>query len=251
MMLYCLVEELFSLGPQELGCLKDKGQSGAKVGFCPESCCTKCENQCLIDNGKIQKHRDSFSIHLFRSEWSHWSCRDCLPPCYWRTNRVPQPLISLTVLAGIAVRSVSFLALKRHLFSARPCVKFSFACYVIMWTAENTVLGLDIVCSHMVMNYMQLWRYILLHWPQGTNQHDVQELNRILFSALEHSLVGTSGSTFIQQLYHGTIVNSIVCKDCGNISQRQVCVCIHFLVKVQWQLNEFFTFFCVFNRRTF
>lgn len=62
---------------------------------------------------------------------------------------------------------------------------------------------------------------VVLLW-QGTNQHDVQELNRILFSALEHSLVGTSGSTFIQRLYHGTIANSIVCKECGNISQRQV-----------------------------
>ncbi|XP_068194600.1 ubiquitin carboxyl-terminal hydrolase 40 isoform X2 [Antennarius striatus] len=67
---------------------------------------------------------------------------------------------------------------------------------------------------------------------EGTNQHDVQELNRILFSALEHSLVDTSGSAFIQQLYHGTIANSIVCKECGNVSQRQedfldltVCVC--------------------------
>ncbi|XP_030247171.1 ubiquitin carboxyl-terminal hydrolase 40 isoform X1 [Sparus aurata] len=67
---------------------------------------------------------------------------------------------------------------------------------------------------------------------EGTNQHDVQELNRILFSALEHSLVDTSGSTFIHRLYHGTIVNSIACKECGNVSQRQedfldltVCVC--------------------------
>ncbi|KAM3871140.1 ubiquitin carboxyl-terminal hydrolase 40 [Diretmus argenteus] len=67
---------------------------------------------------------------------------------------------------------------------------------------------------------------------EGTNQHDVQELNRILFSALEHSLVGTSGSTLIHRLYHGTTVNSIVCKECGNVSQRQedfldltVCVC--------------------------
>ncbi|XP_061699369.1 ubiquitin carboxyl-terminal hydrolase 40 isoform X2 [Syngnathoides biaculeatus] len=67
---------------------------------------------------------------------------------------------------------------------------------------------------------------------QGTNQHDVQELNRILFSALENSLLGTSGSTLIRRLYHGTIVNSISCKECGNVSQRQedfldltVCVC--------------------------
>lgn len=61
-----------------------------------------------------------------------------------------------------------------------------------------------------------------LAFCQGTNQHDVQELNRILFSALEHSLVGTAGSAFIQRLYHGTTVNSIVCRECGNVSQRQV-----------------------------
>uniref|UniRef100_A0A1A8VFL9 Ubiquitin specific peptidase 40 n=1 Tax=Nothobranchius furzeri TaxID=105023 RepID=A0A1A8VFL9_NOTFU len=79
---------------------------------------------------------------------------------------------------------------------------------------------------------------------QGTNQQDVQELNRILFSALEHSLVGTSGSTFIHRLYHGTIVNSIVCKECGNISQRQedfldltVCVCgVSSLEEALWNM---------------
>uniref|UniRef100_A0A1A8RYU3 Ubiquitin carboxyl-terminal hydrolase n=1 Tax=Nothobranchius rachovii TaxID=451742 RepID=A0A1A8RYU3_9TELE len=79
---------------------------------------------------------------------------------------------------------------------------------------------------------------------QGTNQQDVQELNRILFSALEHSLVGTSGSTFIHRLYHGTIANSIVCKECGNISQRQedfldltVCVCgVSSLEEALWNM---------------
>uniref|UniRef100_A0A8C2LNA3 Ubiquitin carboxyl-terminal hydrolase 40 n=1 Tax=Cricetulus griseus TaxID=10029 RepID=A0A8C2LNA3_CRIGR len=52
-------------------------------------------------------------------------------------------------------------------------------------------------------------------------QHDVQELNRILFSALETSLVGTSGHDLINRLYHGTIVNQIVCKECKNISEKQ------------------------------
>ncbi|KAM5228686.1 ubiquitin carboxyl-terminal hydrolase 40 [Ctenodactylus gundi] len=52
-------------------------------------------------------------------------------------------------------------------------------------------------------------------------QHDVQELNRILFSALETSLVGTSGHDLINHLYHGTIVNKIVCKECKNISEKQ------------------------------
>uniref|UniRef100_H2MEC9 Ubiquitin specific peptidase 40 n=1 Tax=Oryzias latipes TaxID=8090 RepID=H2MEC9_ORYLA len=79
---------------------------------------------------------------------------------------------------------------------------------------------------------------------EGTNQHDVQELNRILFSALENSLVGTSGSSFIHRLYHGTIVNSIVCKECGNVSQRQedfldltVCVCgVSSLEEALWNM---------------
>ncbi|KAF3845029.1 hypothetical protein F7725_008192 [Dissostichus mawsoni] len=79
---------------------------------------------------------------------------------------------------------------------------------------------------------------------EGTNQHDVQELNRILFCALEHSLVGTTGSTFIHQLYHGTIVNSIACKECGNVSQRQedfldltVCVCgVSSLEEALWNM---------------
>ncbi|XP_036028698.1 ubiquitin carboxyl-terminal hydrolase 40 isoform X2 [Onychomys torridus] len=52
-------------------------------------------------------------------------------------------------------------------------------------------------------------------------QHDVQELNRILFSALETSLVGTSGHDLINRLYHGTIVNQIICKECKNISEKQ------------------------------
>lgn len=40
-------------------------------------------------------------------------------------------------------------------------------------------------------------------------QHDAQELNRILFSAIEESLVGTSGQTLIKDLYHGVIVNQV------------------------------------------
>ncbi|XP_073433661.1 ubiquitin carboxyl-terminal hydrolase 40 [Dendrobates tinctorius] len=56
---------------------------------------------------------------------------------------------------------------------------------------------------------------------EQTGQHDVQELNRILFSALESSLEGTSGHDLIKNLYHGTIVNRIQCQECGHISERQ------------------------------
>lgn len=56
---------------------------------------------------------------------------------------------------------------------------------------------------------------------EETRQHDVQELNRILFCALESSLVCTSGHDLINRLYHGIVVNKIVCKECDNISERQ------------------------------
>ncbi|KAM4626151.1 ubiquitin carboxyl-terminal hydrolase 40 [Discoglossus pictus] len=56
---------------------------------------------------------------------------------------------------------------------------------------------------------------------EAAGQHDVQELNRILFSALESSLEGTSGHNLIQQLYHGVVVNSIKCQECGHVSERQ------------------------------
>ncbi|XP_040296093.1 ubiquitin carboxyl-terminal hydrolase 40 isoform X2 [Bufo bufo] len=56
---------------------------------------------------------------------------------------------------------------------------------------------------------------------EQTGQHDVQELNRILFSALESSLEGTSGHDLIKNLYHGTIVNRIQCQECGHVSERQ------------------------------
>uniref|UniRef100_A0A8C4S247 Ubiquitin specific peptidase 40 n=1 Tax=Erpetoichthys calabaricus TaxID=27687 RepID=A0A8C4S247_ERPCA len=56
---------------------------------------------------------------------------------------------------------------------------------------------------------------------EESNQHDVQELNRILFSALECSLISTLGHDLINKLYHGIVVNQISCKECGNLSERQ------------------------------
>ena len=44
---------------------------------------------------------------------------------------------------------------------------------------------------------------------QELQQHDVQELNRILFAAIESSLVGTSGEHLIGQLYHGTAAQQV------------------------------------------
>ena len=51
---------------------------------------------------------------------------------------------------------------------------------------------------------------ILLSYPQEMQQHDVQELNRILFAAIESSLVGTSGEHLIGRLYRGTAVQQVL-----------------------------------------
>ncbi|XP_032823610.2 ubiquitin carboxyl-terminal hydrolase 40 isoform X1 [Petromyzon marinus] len=58
------------------------------------------------------------------------------------------------------------------------------------------------------------------HTEEG-HQHDVQELSRILFGALECSLVGTMGHDLISRLYHGTVVNQITCRDCGRRNERE------------------------------
>jgi ubiquitin carboxyl-terminal hydrolase 40 len=52
-------------------------------------------------------------------------------------------------------------------------------------------------------------------------QHDVQELNRILFAAIESSLVGTRGEHLIGRLYRGTFTQQIVCQSCGHVSERE------------------------------
>lgn len=57
---------------------------------------------------------------------------------------------------------------------------------------------------------------------QELQQHDVQELNRILFTAIESSLAGTSGEQLIARLYHGTSVSRVICQKCGRVSRREV-----------------------------
>ena len=52
-------------------------------------------------------------------------------------------------------------------------------------------------------------------------QHDVQELNHILFAALEESLVGTAGANCLTDVYHGTLVNQIDCDVCDHVSDRE------------------------------
>lgn len=52
-------------------------------------------------------------------------------------------------------------------------------------------------------------------------QHDVHELNRILFDRIEKQLRGTPVHGLINRLYRGTVVNRILCKSCGHKSERE------------------------------
>lgn len=56
---------------------------------------------------------------------------------------------------------------------------------------------------------------------EGFQQQDVQELNRILFGALESSLLGTPGEALIKNLYHGTSVTKVTCQECWKIRERE------------------------------
>uniref|UniRef100_A0A6B2KWJ0 USP domain-containing protein n=1 Tax=Arcella intermedia TaxID=1963864 RepID=A0A6B2KWJ0_9EUKA len=55
---------------------------------------------------------------------------------------------------------------------------------------------------------------------QTREQHDVHELNRVLFDAIERSLAHTSGKNLLQSLYNGVQVNKIICRTCLSVSER-------------------------------
>ena len=54
---------------------------------------------------------------------------------------------------------------------------------------------------------------------ESLQQHDVHELNRVLFEAIERSLKKTSSERLLDNLYKGTLVNKVQCLHCLNISE--------------------------------
>ena len=52
-------------------------------------------------------------------------------------------------------------------------------------------------------------------------QHDVHELNRVLFEAIETSLKNTNSQDLLNKLYRGTLVNKVRCLTCGYTSERE------------------------------
>lgn len=79
--------------------------------------------------------------------------------------------------------------------------------------------------------------YFMTLYFQEFHQHDAQELNRILFSAIEDSLIGTPGQTLIRELYHGTIVNQVAWL------YSILLIIAYFLLRFSAGLSRFFMFF--------
>jgi ubiquitin carboxyl-terminal hydrolase 40 len=50
---------------------------------------------------------------------------------------------------------------------------------------------------------------------QARKQQDAQELNRVLFEAIEQSLVGTAEADLISSLYEGCTAAAVQCTVCG------------------------------------
>jgi ubiquitin carboxyl-terminal hydrolase 40 len=54
---------------------------------------------------------------------------------------------------------------------------------------------------------------------QEIQQHDVQELNRVLFDALAKSFVNSPSQSMLSDLYTGTTVTLTQCLSCGYSSE--------------------------------
>ncbi|KYQ88273.1 peptidase C19 family protein [Tieghemostelium lacteum] len=56
---------------------------------------------------------------------------------------------------------------------------------------------------------------------QSLYQHDIHELNRILFDAIEHSIKNTKIEDIFNQLYKGSNIIRIVCQECKTVRDRE------------------------------
>jgi len=57
------------------------------------------------------------------------------------------------------------------------------------------------------------------HAGEGQQQQDIQELNRILFEAIEEALKGTLYESLIEEMFFGVAHQFITCSECGNASK--------------------------------
>lgn len=56
---------------------------------------------------------------------------------------------------------------------------------------------------------------------ESFTQHDVQELCRVLFDALEEAMAGTYQAQLINELFAGKLLDYVLCTECGKLSARR------------------------------
>lgn len=56
---------------------------------------------------------------------------------------------------------------------------------------------------------------------EAWQQHDVQELCRVMFDTLEHKFKDTQQADFINRLYEGRMIDYVKCLDCGTDKSRE------------------------------
>lgn len=77
------------------------------------------------------------------------------------------------------------------------------------------------------------------HGGEAQQQQDIQELNRILFEAIEKALKGTFYETLVQDMYFGVNVNYITCLTCGTVrSSEEQFLDIPLMVDGRKDVNE-------------
>ena len=56
---------------------------------------------------------------------------------------------------------------------------------------------------------------------EAWQQHDIQELCRVMFEALEKKFVNTPQADLINRLYQGKMLDCVKCEECHNVKSRE------------------------------
>ncbi|PAA79669.1 hypothetical protein BOX15_Mlig014224g3, partial [Macrostomum lignano] len=109
------------------------------------------------------------------------------------------------------------------------------------------LLGRLLLSNREALSTRELTRSFGWDQMEHADQHDVQELNRLLFSALEDSLAGVKGAPYegIAKQIRGSFRTSIRCSECGHASNRSedfldLCVTTVGYQRLEDSLNDLF-----------
>ncbi|XP_064489986.1 ubiquitin carboxyl-terminal hydrolase 47-like isoform X2 [Ornithodoros turicata] len=82
--------------------------------------------------------------------------------------------------------------------------------FLLLQTSSKPAIGTTDLTTSFGWDSSEAWQ-----------QHDVQELCRVMFDALEHKFKNTDQAKLICQLYEGKLKDYVKCLECGNESARE------------------------------